>query len=211
MIDSCLFDLDSSPEAFPTAVMRLLFERDNWPQCLADWLKAVRPEQLLKFAHANPEPPNVQPRSICIADTRATTVVLNWFDAAEYARSAKLGRQAPHRHQFDFGTRVLKGGYVQWLFANQGDLQAPQLRFGRQMSCHAGDGYHLAHDAFHHVFAPEDDTITLMVRSPVRRAVQRTGRALAAEELLADRDKLARALAALPTLPRRRPSDARLG
>jgi hypothetical protein len=207
MTDLHLFDVDPSPEFFPEAVSRLLFERDDWPERLALWLRSLSPKELLALAEANPEPLDIQPRSLCIASTPTTTVVLNWFDVAEYVRLAKLGRQTPHRHQFDFGARVLAGGYVQWLFVNDGDLENPQLSFGRQMTCRVGDGYHLAHDGFHHVFAPDHGTITLMIRSPVRRAAQRSIRTLDQQQLVVECETLATILSTLPRLPTGTPSD----
>lgn len=204
------FELNSSPELFPAAVTDFLFARDDWPTLLANVLSSMSSGQLMSFAEASPEPQDVQPRSLCIASTSATTVVINWFDTGEYARLAKLGRQTPHRHQFDFGARVLAGGYVQWLFENDGDIVRPQLRFGKQMKCGTGDGYFLPHFTFHHVFAPDLDTITLMIRSPIRTPVERPTSSVKLGQLLADRELLVRKLSILPDLPRKTPGDTRL-
>ncbi|MBB4577130.1 hypothetical protein GGI59_006236 [Rhizobium lentis] len=211
MVDvSILFSVSLDEASFAQDVTKLLFTRDDWPSVVSDLLRSISDKELIRLANLHPEPEDIQPRSICIAANSSATVVINWFDVAEYSRLASLKKQSAHRHHFDFGARILRGGYVQWLFINEGDLTIPKLRFGKQMKCAVGDGYYLPHSAFHHVFAPEPGTVTLMVRSPLRTPVERSRRIVNPPQLSEEKAMVLELLDRLPSLPAKRPSDCRV-
>jgi hypothetical protein len=159
-----------SPVGFAEESLAILFSIDDWPQQVLAWLETTPDEALLKLAAEVFTPPDVQPRFLPLLAWEHGCVVINHFDRAAFDRMAEVGKQAPHYHHFDFATRVIRGNYTQWLFTNHGTLTQPDLQFRRQVRCDTGDGYFIRHDVYHHVFPPENDTISLMVRS--RRRVE---------------------------------------
>jgi len=91
-------------------------------------------------------------------------VILHVFDLLQFRIYWNEGRMGPHFHHFSFSTRILRGSYFNWLFKNNGALETPRLEFEQQQRCDAGTVYFISWDKYHCVLAPEDATMSLMVR-----------------------------------------------
>jgi len=187
-------------DTFRKQALELLFGHVDWPLDVVDYLQNLKEDTLLETCASVPVPDNVQPSFLPMLAWQGGTVVVNLFDRRVFDELAEAGRQTPHYHHFNFATRVINGGYTQWIFHNAGSLQKPDLSFAAQVQCKTGDGYFIPFDCYHHVFPPEHNTVTLMIRS-----IRQTGRDSGAKSVNKDRmlrlrDKLLEVLSVAPSL-----------
>lgn len=181
--------------SFRGQALSLLFGRTDWPQQLVEHLRNTGDDELEALCASVPIPKEVQPRFLPIFAWENGVMVLNHFDRAEFDVLNADGQQTPHYHHFDFATRVLNGSYTHWVFRNSGTLDRPDLGFGAQIRCRAGEGYFIPYYLYHHVFPPEDDTVTLMIRSKRRTGRDPEPQSVEMDRVLALREKLIEVLA----------------
>lgn len=109
----------------------------------------------------------VEPRIFMLHDEPAHfQIIIHHFDRLAFDEHWKAGRLGTHYHHFSFATRILKGAYHHWLFDNTGTLDSPNLSASYMAQNVAGDVYLMPWDRFHCVMAPEDDSLSFMIRGP---------------------------------------------
>lgn len=128
---------------------------------VADYVTAVPDEVLLTLLELGHRPARSPEVNMLFYDQGAdVAVVLNRFQRDEAEALARSGRNGPHRHGFDFATRLLTGGYqhVSLTAGNDGELDAEVKTY------YAGVVYRLKRTQVHLVTDTEDGTETLMLR-----------------------------------------------
>lgn len=175
---------------FKEKSLAFLFGKNDWPAFLTRFLMNTTVSQLRELSKHFPEPIDIQPRYLPIFRSKCgISLILNIFYYNDYKRLAEAGVQSPHRHQFEFATRVLSGGYTQWILEKE--RASGEFQFGKQIRCEVGDGYYLSRSQYHHVFTPEPNTVTLMLRSPAVAAGIKLERRVPTFEEISQRRTLA--------------------
>lgn len=166
-----------------------------------DWLALVRgrleemTNQAVVAGTASIFVPGVEPKTFLLHNEPGRfRIVLNHFDRDSFECHQSEGRISPHFHHFDFATRMLRGYYHHVLFNNAGDVGAPRLSMWHHTKDAADHVYFLPWDQFHCVLAPDDGTMSLQIRGPVRYTPRGERPLPVAVELLDARDAALEAL-----------------
>lgn len=142
----------------------LLLEAGDWAGLAAHAVRALSDGEFAELARGGHVPgtePAVYPLH---SEPGRFEVALNVFDRQRFEGLLASRTIGPHRHRFPFATRILRGGYVQWLYRTP--EPGSGLRFAGQSLVDVASVYTLRPEQFHMVLRPQDGTTTLMVRGP---------------------------------------------
>ncbi len=110
--------------------------------------------------------PHVDPRVFMIHENVGRyQIVVHHFDLNRFNNSMKNNKIGSHHHHFSFATRIIKGGYTNVLFENDGSLMEPELTPSTQCRCTNGSVYSIDYRQYHCVFRPEHNSMSLMIRT----------------------------------------------
>lgn len=155
-------------DQFREEAVRFLAEPLDWPALLLDHFERISDDEIASGTRGILVD-GVEPKTFLLHDDPGRfQVVLNHFDRDSFEVHRAAGRITPHFHRFSFATRVIHGHYHHLLFANSGNLEKPRLDLWHRTRDDMNDVYFLPWDEYHCVLAPEQGTMSLQVRGPVR-------------------------------------------
>lgn len=158
----------ASPEELLQSAAALLSEERDWLAAVRNAVAAISKDEIHSRT-ARVRVANVQPHVFPLHEEPSCfMIVVNHYNRSLFDEQFKQGHITPHYHHFSFCSRVLRGGFLHFLFENQGSLSQPRLSPAGYKRLEAGDVFTMDYDQFHCVLAPEQDTVTLMVRSAPR-------------------------------------------
>jgi hypothetical protein len=109
--------------------------------------------------------PEVQPDAFPLhIEPGRFTIVLNHYSRSTFDRLLLAGRITPHYHHFSFCTRILRGKFCHIEYQNQGTIESPNLIKRTQKWFTEGNVFDVKYPDYHCIVAPEDNTISLMIR-----------------------------------------------
>jgi hypothetical protein len=182
----------------PADTLQLLTELDSPASELAEFIDGILPEEWVASQLSMWHSPHVHPVNWLLAQVGECRIVLNRFQRRRFETLRRSGTVGVHGHQFDFATRILYGGYSQFVY-DKCDADGAPARLRGAHKCGAGCAYVFPYEYMHVVLAPEDGTLTLMVQGPVRTAAVRPASVeRTRKHLLAARLSLSRALRQVP-------------
>jgi hypothetical protein len=159
--------LDKTPKHMIMHVaLSQLLKPVDWNTLLANYIEELSDENF--FATVDKmHIPNVDPRVFMIHEKPGFyQIVVHHFDLKRFNHYMTTNRIGAHFHHFSFATRIIRGGYSNILFENHSDsLTKPNLEAIRQNRCERGSVYGIDYRQFHCVFKPENDSMSLMIRT----------------------------------------------
>jgi hypothetical protein len=158
--------LDATPKhmILHVAVSQLLKAHD-WNQLTANYIEELPDDSFFNTVDKM-HIPYVDPRVFMIHENIGRyQIVVHHFDLERFNQRMASDHIGPHFHHFSFATRILRGGYTNVLFENEGELMNPALTPTNQSRCKKGSVYSIDYRQYHCVFRPESDSMSLMIRT----------------------------------------------
>jgi hypothetical protein len=139
----------------------------DWRGILTEHLRTMSDDVFISLAmrEYNQE---VEPSVYLIhEETGMFQIVINIFNMERFNRLISDKKIGPHNHRFSFASRIINGGYFQWIYKSIYVYSLDSLRFRCQRLCGVDTVYKFPSDEFHFVTRLiEDDTLSVMIRSP---------------------------------------------
>lgn len=157
---------DVAPDDIASFATDFLLQPHDWAGMARRFLLEVDDDHFVETVLAE-HIKGVEPRIFMLHDEpEHFQIILHHFDRAAFDAHWTAGRIGPHYHHFSFSTRIIKGSYFHWLFENSGTLDEPELTPCRQARDTVSDVYLMPWDRFHCVMAPQDGSMSFMIRGP---------------------------------------------